>query len=89
MQFNIHGKQMDIGDALRSHIIEKLEDIDHKYFNRAIEANITLCPEGHSFTKTHISIRVGKDIMVMSDAQENDPYASFDAACEKLSLIHI
>jgi len=85
MNLNIHGKQMDIGDSLRGHITNKLEDINEKYFNRAIEANVTLAPEGSAFTKTHISIRIGKDIMVMSDAIEPDHYASFDSACEKVA----
>ena len=85
MQLSINGKQMDLGDALRSHISDKIEDINQKYFNRAIEAIVTLAPEGHAFTKTHVSIRVGKDIMVMADAQDTDPYASFDAAAEKVA----
>lgn len=85
MNLNIHGKQMDIGDSLRGHITNKLEDINEKYFNRAIEANVTLSPEGSAFTKTHISIRIGKDIMVMSTAIEPDHYASFDSACEKVA----
>lgn len=85
MQLSITGKQMDLGDALRQHITDKIEDINKKYFNRGIELIVTLSPEGHSFVKTHISIRVGKDIMVMSDAQEVDPYVSFDAACEKVA----
>lgn len=85
MQLSIHGKQMDLGDALRTHISDKLEDINQKYFNRAIEAIVTLSPEGSAFTKTHVSIRVGKDIMVMADAQDTDPYASFDTASEKVA----
>lgn len=85
MNVNIHGKQTDIGDSLRGHIIDKLEDANEKYFNRAIEANVTLSPEGHSQIKTHISIRVGKDIMVMSDAVAHDHYGSFDSACEKVA----
>ncbi len=85
MQLTVQGKQMDVGDALRSHISTKLEDINHKYFNRAIDASVTLAPEGHAFYKTHISIRIGKDIMVMSDAMENDPYVSFDEAAGKVA----
>ncbi len=85
MQLSIHGKQMDLGDALRGHITDKLEDINQKYFNRAIEAIVTLSPEGHAFIKTHISIRVGKDIMMMADAQDTDAYGSFDAAAEKVA----
>lgn len=85
MQLSINGKQMDLGDALRAHITDKIEDINQKYFNRAIDATITLSPEGHAFTKSHVSIRVGKDIMVMADAKDTDPYASFDAASEKVA----
>lgn len=85
MQISIHGKQMDLGDALRSHISDKLEDIDQKYFNRAIEAIATMSPEGKAFTKAHVSFRIGKDIFVMADAKDTDPYAAFDGAAEKVA----
>ncbi len=85
MQLSIHGKQIDLGDALRTHITDKIEDLNHKYFNRAIESIVTLSPEGSAFTKTHVSIRIGKDIMVMADAQDTDAYASFDAAAGKVA----
>ena len=84
MQLTVQGKQMDVGEALRVHVSEKLEDLNQKYFNRAIDAVVTLSPEA-SLTKTHISIRVGKDIMVMSDATEHDAYVSFDHAAEKVA----
>lgn len=87
MQISVHGKQMDLGDALRSHVTTKVEDINEKYFNHATEATVTFSPEGHGrgLVKTHISIRVGKDIMVRSDAAEADPYISFDVASEKVA----
>jgi len=85
MQISIHGKQMNLGDTLKAHIEDKLEDINQKYFNRAIDANVTMAPEGSAFTKSHISIRVGKDISVMADAKDPDPYAAFDAAAEKVA----
>jgi len=85
MQISIHGKQMDLGDALRSHISDKLEDIDQKYFNRAIEAVATLAPEGNAFTKAHVSFRIGKDIFVVADAKDKDPYSAFDGAAEKVA----
>ena len=85
MQISIHGKQMDLGDALRTHISDKLEDLNEKYFNRAIDAQVTMAPEGHAFVKAHVSIRVGKDISVMADAQDTDAYAAFDSASEKVA----
>ena len=85
MNLTIQGQKMDLGDALRTHVTDKLEDINQKYFNRAIDANISFSPEGSAFTKTHISLRIGKNIMVMADATEKDPYASFDSAAEKVA----
>lgn len=85
MQLSVHGKQMDLGEALHTHVEEKLGDINSKYFNRAIDATVTFAPEGQSFVKTHISIRIGKDIMVMSDSQGVDAYVAFDTAADKVA----
>lgn len=83
----IQGKQMDVGDALRTHALEKIEDIKGKYFNRITDVHVTFAREGHGHAaiKTRISFRVGKDILVVSDASANDAYAAFDSAAEKIA----
>lgn len=85
MELAVHGKQMNVGDALRSHVEEKLSDIDAKFFNRAFDTNVTFAPEGTAFVKTHISLKVGKDMMVSASATETDAYASFDIAAAKIA----
>lgn len=85
MQLAVHGKQMDVGDALRTHVQTKLEDLNAKFFNRAIDTVVTFAPEGHAFTKTHISIRIGKDITVQASDTAADPYGSFDSTAEKIA----
>lgn len=84
MELAIHGKQMDVGDALRTHVAERLEDINAKYFNRAIDVTVTFSPESHSFVKAHVSLRVGRDIMVQGSSIEANAYAAFDSAAEKV-----
>ncbi len=86
MQLTVQGKQMDVGDALRTHVTEKLEDLNSKYFNHATFATVTFAKEGHGHgqIRVHIQIRVGKDIMVLADSQAGDPYGSFDSAAEKV-----
>lgn len=85
MELTVHGQQIDVGDALRTHVEGRLEDINSKYFDRAAYATVTFSREGHGHkkTKTHIQIQVGKNLMVMSDAVELDPYASFESAAGK------
>jgi ribosomal subunit interface protein len=87
MQLTVQGKQIDVGEALREHVSDKLEDINSKYFNRAIDATVSFSKEGHGhgLFKSQISIRVGKNIMVIADAVAGDPYAAFDACSEKIS----
>lgn len=85
MQVSVQGKQIDVGDALRTHVQEKLEDINSKFFNRAIDCNIQFSRESHGFYKAHISIHIGKQIQIMADAVENEIYQAFDVAAAKLA----
>ena len=86
MELTVHGKQIDVGDALRTHVTDKITDLNQKYFNHATYATVTFSPEGHGHkkTKAHISIQVGKNIMVNADAVESDPYVSFESAADKV-----
>lgn len=85
MEMTVQGKQIDVGEALREHVTDKLSDIDQKYFNHTTNATVTFSKEGHghSMFKVHISFNVGKNIQVVTEATENDPYVAFDAASEK------
>ncbi len=85
MQITVQGKQMSVGDALRTHVTDKLEEMNSKYFNHGTDATITFSKEGHGhgLIRSHISVRVGSQIMVMAEASENDAYLAFDNAAEK------
>lgn len=86
MELNVHGKQIDVGDALRTHVAEKLEDLNQKYFNHATFATVTFSKEGHGKprTRTHITLQLGKNISVVGDATDTDAYQAFEAAAEKV-----
>lgn len=85
MQITVQGKQMSVGEALRTHVTNKLEDMNSKYFNHGTDANVTFSKEGHGhgLVRAHISVRIGSNIMVLADASEGDAYLSFDSAAEK------
>lgn len=87
MQLTVQGKQINLGSALKEHVSEKMEDLNHKYFNHATFAAVTLSREGHGhgLIRAHITMRVGKDIVVMADAVEGEAYLSFDVAAAKIA----
>jgi len=85
MDIIIHGQHFDLGDALKTHIQDKMEAINEKYFNRAVNVSVSMTKETKSLFKTHISLTVGKDIQVSATASEHDVYASFDVTADKIA----
>lgn len=85
MQLSVQGKQIDVGDALRTHVQDKLEDLNQKFFNRAIDSTVQFSRDSHAFFRAHITIRIGKNIQIMGDATETDIYMAFDVAAAKVA----
>jgi ribosomal subunit interface protein len=85
MDIKLHAQHFDMGEALQTHIQDKMEAINEKYFNRAINVSVTMSKDTKSLFKTHIALTVGKDIHVSATSQEHDAYASFDGGAEKIA----
>ncbi len=83
MQVQISGKNIDIGDALRSHILERLEQSVTKYFDGTSDGHITMTREGNDF-RAECVIHLSSGITLQSKGQSPDAYASFDQAAERL-----
>jgi ribosomal subunit interface protein len=83
MQLTVTGKQLGVGDALRSHVEASLEGLLDKYFGNAIEAHAVFAREAH-LIRADLSVHVGRGIMVKSGATATDYYPAFEAAAERL-----
>ena len=83
MQINISGQQLDVGEALRSHINDALEGIVEKYFGQAIDASVVLSRERFT-VRADIAIHIGRDIYVRAHESADDAYAAFDVAAAHL-----
>lgn len=84
MQLTVTGKQMDVGDAFRQHIADKLNHMLEKYFGDAIDVSVTVAREAAGYRAT-IAAHVGKHVEMFADGQGHDPYPAFDSAAEHLS----
>jgi ribosomal subunit interface protein len=83
MQLTVRGKQVDVGDALRSHVQNLLTEVATKYFNDPIDATVVFSREAHLF-RCDMTIHVGKGIQMQANAEATEPYPCFDSAIEKL-----
>ncbi|VAW13288.1 Ribosome hibernation promoting factor Hpf [hydrothermal vent metagenome] len=83
MKLQITGRNLDIGDALRTHITERLEQVAEKYFSSSISGKVTVTKEGQEFRVEGL-VHVGTGIDLEARAQSADPYGAADAALTKL-----
>lgn len=83
MQLSVKGKQIDVGDALRTHVEAQLKDIVGKYFNNSLDANVTFSREAHLF-RADIAVHAGRGIVVQAYANANEPYPAFDEAAARI-----
>lgn len=84
MKLSVKGKQIDVGDALRTHVQTHLDEIVGKYFGESLEATVTFSRDAHLF-RSDIMVSGIHGILLQSTASADQPYPAFDAALDKLS----
>jgi len=84
MQVTVKGKQLDVGDALRTHIDESLSTMISKYFGDAVEATVIMARDSYLF-RSEISVHVGRNIQLNSTAEADEPYKAYDAAADRMA----
>lgn len=86
MQVMVTGKQLDVGDALRSHVETQLSDAVSKYFENAIEASVVFSSLGKGkMVRSDISVHVGRNIQMQGHAEAGEARAAFDGAMERIA----
>lgn len=83
MQIQVTGKDIDLGGALQAHVEEKLSEGVRKYFDRPAESKVMFSTEGHGF-RCDCVVHLSSGIVLASQGESSDVYASFDAALAKL-----
>lgn len=84
MNLSVKGKQIDVGDALRTHVKTHLEEVVEKYFSTTTEATVTFSRDAHLF-RADILVHGGRGVLLQSTASTDQPYPAFDEALARLS----
>jgi len=84
MQVHVSGKQVDVGDALRSRIVDELSQGIEKYFERgAINADVVVTKEGRSF-RVDAVVNLASGEQIVSSSQGADAHAAFDGLLDRV-----
>jgi len=85
MDIRISGHQVATGEALNTHVQDRLQGIADKYFSRAISAEVTFGKGPHDAGfKCDIVAHVMKGLVLKGHAEAYDAHPAFDGAAAKI-----
>ena len=83
MSFRISGQNLDIGEALRERISERIAEAMDKYFDGGYSGHVTLARDGFGF-RTECAIHLDSKITLHAEGMAPDAYASADQAALRI-----
>jgi len=83
MDVLVTGKQIDVGDSLRSYVQDKLAAGIAKYFDQPVETAVTFSREAYQY-RVDCTVHVAHNLFLRSHAVAGEIYACFDTAEERM-----
>ena len=83
MRYQISGKQIDIGEALQSHVRTELSEAVAKYAERPTDALVVFSKIGSEFA-CEVTVHLSTGLTAQARARAHEIYAAFDACSEKM-----
>ena len=88
MHITVAGKQVETGAALRIHVTDGLATITGKYFDHALEANVTFHHDLKAKAGSHfccdINLKAGRTVFMRAEGEGVDAHRAFEVAAEHL-----
>ena len=83
MAFRVSGKNLDIGEALRQRITDRVNDVLAKYFDGTANGHVTVKRDGSSYTTEGI-LHLSSGMTIHAEGAAMDPYQSADVAADQI-----
>lgn len=83
MMFRVSGKQIDIGEALRTRVSDRVAEVMAKFFDGGYSGHATVGKEGFGF-RTECVVHLDSGITLHVDGMAADAYASADQAAMRI-----
>jgi len=84
MRIQVAGRQMEVGEALRSRIEDELASGVGKYFSRATDAVVTVGKNGGAGIEVDCTVHLSSGISLQAEGHGGDAHSAFDDALGKL-----
>ncbi|MDR9395136.1 ribosome hibernation-promoting factor, HPF/YfiA family [Roseovarius sp. SYSU LYC5161] len=83
MRYQISGKQIDVGQALQTHVEDELGAAVAKYAERPTDAHVIFSKNASEFVCEAI-VHLSTGLTAQASAKSHEIYSAFDGCCEKM-----
>jgi ribosomal subunit interface protein len=83
MQVQVSGKHVDVGESLKTRVIDELLSSIGKYFDRGGDAEVVVSRDGHGF-KVDCTVTLASGQHLQSHGLGGDAHSAFSAAVAKI-----
>ncbi len=83
MSLRVSGKNLDIGEALRRHVLEKVEATVARYFSGSVGGHVVMTREGSGY-RSDCSLRLSSGLSLHAEGRGQEPYRCFEQAADKI-----
>jgi len=84
MDIRVAGHQVETGEALRTHVADRLNAMSDKYVSRTIAANVTFGRGPHDFFDCDIVAPVAQGMVLKASNRAEEAHLAFDGAAAKI-----
>jgi ribosomal subunit interface protein len=83
MTLRVTGKNLDVGESLRQHVLDKVEGMVARYFNGTVSGHVVISREGSGF-RSDCTLRLSSGVSLHAEGAAHEPYPCFEQAANKI-----
>jgi ribosomal subunit interface protein len=83
MPLRVSGKNLDIGESLRSHVLDKVQAIMARHFDGKVSGHVVISREGSGY-RADCALHLSSGVNLEAEGAAQEPYASFEQALDKI-----
>ena len=83
MPLRVSGKNLDVGESLRAHVLEKVETIMARYFDGQVSGHVVISREGSGY-RSDCSLHLSSGVDLHAEGKAQEPYPSVEQGIDKI-----
>jgi len=83
MPLRVSGKNLDVGESLRGHVLEKVETMVARYFDGRVRGHVVISREGSGY-RSDCSLHLSSGVDLHAEGKAQEPYPSVEQGLDKI-----